>query len=84
MNYITRVFLLVVLAAGLTAAGEPEHHGPPPPDDARFDFLRNLEGTWVAEPKGDGMPAGTIEFRVTAGGHLPSRNASSPERRWRC
>ena len=69
MKYITRVFLVVVFAAGLTAAGEPEHHGPPPPDDARFEFLRNLEGTWVTEPKGDGTPAGTIEFRVTAGGH---------------
>ena len=37
-------------------------------DDVRFDFLKNLEGTWVARAGSGEMPEGRYEFRVTAGG----------------
>jgi len=61
---------MVGLLVGAAAAAEKEehHHGAPPARDARFEFLKQLAGTWVGEAEGD-MPRATLEFRVTAGGH---------------
>ncbi len=60
------VLLAVVVGAAGALAGDAHHH-PEVSDDARFEFLKQLEGTWV----GDGLddkPGGVYEFRVTAGG----------------
>lgn len=41
---------------------------PEPPSDARFVFLKGLEGKWNVPPHGEGMPEGIFEYRVSAGG----------------
>jgi hypothetical protein len=63
------VMASALLCAGLAVAGDDAGHGPPPIQDARFDFLKSLAGTWIAEGSQPGSPGGTFEFRVTAGGH---------------
>jgi hypothetical protein len=40
----------------------------PAVEDARFQFLKGLVGAWTGPAAMDGMPASTIEFRLTAGG----------------
>jgi hypothetical protein len=71
-----RIFVLSLVLAGVlaillgwsTLRAEEQQHGPPPSDDPRFEFLKQLQGTWVTEGN-DEMPGGVFEFRVTAGGH---------------
>lgn len=66
------ILIAILLAAATPAAlaGEHDDHRPAPaPTDARFEFLRALAGTWLAEDGATDMPAGAMfEFRVTAGG----------------
>ena len=57
--------LLIVPAAG---AGEGDHAAAPAVNDPRFEFLKQLVGTWVGEASEDGHAPGIFEFRLTAGG----------------
>lgn len=59
---------VALLAGGPLLADEGPQHAPPVIDDARFEFLKKLEGTWVGSPPQEGSPSGVIEFRLTAGG----------------
>ena len=49
--------------------GAEGHQGPEPSDDARFEFLKGLEGAWVGNSDSEEMPENRFEFHVTAGGH---------------
>ena len=61
--------VLVLLLGVVAVAGEEEPHGVPPVEDARFEFLKRLEGSWIAAG-GPGEHGGSVfEFRLTAGGH---------------
>lgn len=52
---------------GASAAGEG-HPAPPAIDDARFEFLKGLEGAWISEGAGQERPPMEFEFRLTASG----------------
>jgi hypothetical protein len=59
---------LAIFWGASAVAGGDEHAAHAAPADARFDFLKQLAGRWVAPGEG-GQPGGAFEFRVTAGGH---------------
>lgn len=59
--------LIVLLGAVGAGAGEERDHAAAKVDDSRFEFLRSLEGSWVAKSDTE-MDGGRFEFRVTAGG----------------
>jgi len=62
--------LMMAAMLGVVAlAGEEDAHGVPPVEDARFEFLKRLEGTWIAAGGSDEHGGTLFEFRVTAGGH---------------
>ena len=61
--------VLALLLGGVAVAGEEDAHGVPPVEDARFEFLKRLEGTWIATGGPDEHGSSVFEFRVTAGGH---------------
>ena len=63
--FVAIAILLLVPAAG---AGEGDHAAAPAVNDPRFDFLKQLEGTWVSPASDGGHPPGIFEFRLTAGG----------------
>ena len=56
------LFSTSVFGAALAEEGEQP---PAPPQDARFDFLKALAGTWQAEGDNEEMPGVTFEFRVS-------------------
>ena len=63
------VTLLLITGPAAVADDAGGYEMPAPPDDARLEFLRQLEGRWVA-PASDEAPAGhELSFHVTAGGH---------------
>ena len=70
MRIFTAGAVALLVAFGGAIAGEREHDHPQPPaiDDARFEFLKQLEGIWVGESDSDELPDNVVEFRVTAGG----------------
>ena len=59
------LFSMTVFGAAMAEEGEQP---PAPPQDSRFDFLKALQGTWLAEGDNEEMPGVTFEFRVIAGG----------------
>jgi hypothetical protein len=61
--------ILALLLGGVALAGEDDAHGVPPVEDARFEFLKGLEGSWIAAAGPDEHAGSLFEFRVTAGGH---------------
>ena len=69
MRITVFVFLVMLVASGSIGAGDQAPQGPAAPDDARFEFLKRLEGTWTGSSGHEGMTEGVFEFRVTAGGH---------------
>ncbi len=68
MKRIVWLAVALLLIAPASSAGDAEHPAPPPVDDARFDFLKGLVGTWIGPTPEDGTPAPVFEFRLTAGG----------------
>lgn len=68
MKHIVWLAVAIVLIAPATSAGEAEHPAPASIDDARFEFLKGLVGTWVGPTPEDGGQAPVFEFRLTAGG----------------
>lgn len=61
------ILVLTILLAGFGAWADDRHHAAEVTPDARFEFLKQLEGTWAGDGI-DGEPGGVYEFRVTAGG----------------
>ncbi len=68
IGIISILGLAVLLGAAVATAGEGEHHAAPAVDDARFEFLERLAGSWVQEAGAEASHPGGFEFRVTAGG----------------
>jgi len=60
--------VVLVSGAAFNSAWAQDRHAPAAVDDPRFEFLQQLEGTWVAEEASEEMSHGSFEFRVTAGG----------------
>ena len=60
---------VLLVGAATIGAGEADRHAMPAAiDDARFEFLKGLAGTWVSEASEEGGQPSVVEFRVTAGG----------------
>lgn len=58
--------IFILLGAVLALLAGPGWAGEADPEDARFEFLKGLAGTWVGTtPEGEQL----FEFRLTAGGH---------------
>ena len=62
------LILALLLGGTLGLAADQDPPTPPGIDDARFEFLKNLEGKWVARADSGKLPEERYEFRVTAGG----------------
>jgi hypothetical protein len=59
--------ILVSLIGAVGVGAGDRHHTAEISDDARFEFLKQLEGVWVGKGL-DGSDEGVYEFRVTAAG----------------
>ncbi len=59
---------LLLVTAGTTGWAEERMPAAPAIDDPRFEFLKQLEGTWIGETEIAPGQQGVFEFRVTAGG----------------
>ncbi len=68
MRQIFMLALVLVLGTGLAGAEDEGGNAVPPAKDPRFDFLKQLEGTWTGTGPGEAGES-LFEFRVTAGGH---------------
>ena len=63
-------WMIALLLVAATAGVQAEEQMPTAPeiDDPRFEFLKQLEGSWVGETEIAPGQQGVYEFRVTAGG----------------
>jgi hypothetical protein len=68
MRRILFAMLLAALTISPAAAGDEGHPAPPAVDDARFDFLKRLEGDWVVDAGQGEMSGNRFDFRLTSGG----------------
>ena len=58
------ICLLVAMVGAIGASAEERHHAPAVADDARFEFLKSLQGNWDGQGLDD-KPGGVYEFAVT-------------------
>jgi hypothetical protein len=70
---VTMAIILVsttMIGVALAEPAEPAEHDkhPAASQDARFAFLKDLQGTWQAEADNEDKPGVTFEFSVIAGG----------------
>lgn len=69
MRTIFVALLALLVGAAVVVADDSHEHAPAAAvDDARFEFMKQLEGRWVGDGLSEGMPEGAFEFRLTAGG----------------
>jgi hypothetical protein len=68
-----RILIMLAVAASVSGATfinavAEDPHAHKAVEDARFQFLAQLEGTWVETPSSESRANGPYEFHVTAGG----------------
>ena len=68
MSRIFATTSVLLVCAALVIAEGPRHKSKEPPKDARFLFLKSLEGTWVVKNHNKITPPITWEYRTTAVG----------------